>query len=89
MVPSWVLIQSGTGFGQLPVEVSQPEETGPQKWSGSHLTNEEETSHKGVEIGSRSGDLGGCPVPKTTLHKDRNKDRASSFWVLLPFQPWY
>ena len=29
-----------------------------------------------------------CPR-KTTSYKNRNKERVSSFWVLLPFWPGY
>ena len=61
----WVLIQLGPGFGWLQVEVPRPEAARPEMWRGSHETNEEETSHGSLKIGSHAGHLGGCPVPKT------------------------
>ena len=31
------------------------------------------------KIDSCANDLGGCPVPQTTLYKNRCKEKASSF----------
>ena len=64
MVPSGILIQSDTGFSQLPVEVLWLEAATPEIWRGSHYINEEENLHGSLKIGSCLGDLGGCLVPK-------------------------
>lgn len=52
------------------------------------ISHVEKTSHGSLKMGGHPSDFGAALSPrKATLYNNRNKERASSFWVLLPFQP--